>query len=411
MQQIKSVKGMHDLLPTDAKHYRALELVMIELAEKFGYGELRTPLVEHKNLFIRSVGSESDIVHKEMYSFNDQNGDELALRPEGTAACVRAGIEHGLFYGQKQRLWYLGNMFRRERPQKGRYRQFSQFGLEAIGFADQYIEVEIINLVCSLFKALEVNSRLEINHLGSNESRIKYVSELKKYLTLHIEHLDDDSKRRLNSNTLRILDSKNPNTQAILSSAPKISEFLSENEKAELNFITAKLSQLGIDYQINPRLVRGLDYYTGAVFEWIDQGLTLCAGGRYDSLVKQLGGNDTPAVGIAMGIERIVQACNKKLTERKSIAVLSNADAAFIKAYNYAEILRTETDYSVYFEHNNKLKPLVKLANQNNCGYAIILGQHELAEDKICLKNMSTGEQVLYNSLAEIIDTLENSNV
>lgn len=405
--QIKSVKGMHDLLPEAAETTRYLENTLIKIANSYGYSELRTPLLEQLNLFVRSVGATSDIVHKEMYSFEDQNGDLLALRPEGTAACVRAGIEHALFYGKKQRLWYLGNMFRRERPQKGRFRQFSQFGLEALGFAEPYIEVEIISLVSQILAELKINSTLELNHLGSNTVRSNFTKNLVAYLEKYKSELDADSQRRLSENPLRILDSKVKSTQEILQQAPSIADFFDANTQAQLDFIGKSLTNQGIEYKINHKLVRGLDYYTGAVFEW-QNNLTLCAGGRYDNLVEDLGGKPNPAVGIAMGLERLVAALSNQPAKTPKIALLCNHESAYGLAVEYAKKLRANIKPSVLLEYNpDKLKPMLKLANQNNCDFVIIIGEQELQANIINCKNLNTGIDVSLNNIDELINFLE----
>lgn len=408
---IKSVKGMHDTLPLDTLKIRAVEAKLMALASRFGYKEIRTPLVEQMSLFKRSAGDDSDVVNKEMYTFTDQNNDILALRPEGTAACVRAGIQHGLFYGQKQRLCYLGSMFRRERPQKGRYRQFNQYGLEAIGFADSYIEIEIIALVNAIFEGFGIQPVLELNHLGSAESRAVFTKDLTQYLLKFESELDPDSSRRLVNNPLRIFDSKDPNTQKILEHAPKVHEYLSAKEQKQLEFISQNLTKLGIDYTIQPSMVRGLDYYTGMVFEWQYKGLTLCAGGRYDNLVADLGGADCPAVGIAMGVERLIEASELSEQLEPSVSVLCNHLPAYTTAMKLANIIR-EHNISATCEYNEtKLKPLLKLANQIKSSYVILLGEQEFACDNIVAKNMLTAETFEFASIELFIEHLERQNV
>lgn len=303
---------MNDLLPEQSPVWQYLESTVKDVLSTYGYSEMRMPIVEQTNLFKRSIGEVTDIVEKEMYTFEDRNGESLTLRPEGTASCVRAAEEHGLLFNQMQRFWYQGPMFRYERPQKGRYRQFHQIGVETFGMANADIDAEVILLSARLWKRLGLldSVTLQLNSLGSNEARAEYKSALVEYLGERKDQLDEDSLRRLDSNPLRILDSKDPNTQLLLNEAPLLSEYLDEESRNHFAELTSILDSAGIAYELNPRLVRGLDYYCKTVFEWVTDKLgaqgTVCAGGRYDGLVKQLGGRDTPAVGFAMGIERLV---------------------------------------------------------------------------------------------------------
>ena len=303
---------MNDILPDVTPIWQYLESEVRAVFSMYGYSEIRMPVVEPTELFKRSIGEVTDIVEKEMYTFDDRNGDSLTLRPEGTAGCVRAGEEHGLLFNQTQRLWYQGPMFRYEKPQKGRYRQFHQIGLETFGMASADIDAEVIMLSARLWKRLGIldSVTLQINSLGSTESRQRYKQDLTEYLTKYYSELDEDSQRRLSTNPLRILDSKSESTQAILGDAPVLTDYLDEESKEHFEDLTNMLDQAGVKYQINPRLVRGLDYYCKTVFEWVTDKLgaqgTVCAGGRYDGLVQQLGGKPTPAVGFAMGVERLV---------------------------------------------------------------------------------------------------------
>ena len=303
---------MNDLLPEQSPVWQYLESTVKDVLSTYGYSEMRMPIVEQTNLFKRSIGEVTDIVEKEMYTFEDRNGESLTLRPEGTASCVRAAEEHGLLFNQMQRFWYQGPMFRYERPQKGRYRQFHQIGVETFGMANADIDAEVILLSARLWKRLGLldSVTLQLNSLGSNEARAEYKSALVEYLGERKDQLDEDSLRRLDSNPLRILDSKDPNTQLLLNEAPVLSEYLDEESRNHFAELTSILDSAGIAYELNPRLVRGLDYYCKTVFEWVTDKLgaqgTVCAGGRYDGLVKQLGGRDTPAVGFAMGIERLI---------------------------------------------------------------------------------------------------------
>ena len=312
MKKLSAIRGMKDILPVETPAWQYLEEVFRATVQSYGYQEIRFPLLEQTLLFKRSIGEVTDIVEKEMYSFDDRNGDNLSLRPEGTAGCVRAAEQHGLLYNQQQRLWYQGPMFRHERPQKGRYRQFHQFGVEAFGMAGPDIDAEIIRLAAELWRRLGVDShlRLEINNIGSADDRKKYAAELSAWLSSHESLLDEDARRRMHSNPMRVLDSKNPAVQELLPQAPKLQDFISESAAVHYERLLRLLDEAGTEYTFNPHLVRGLDYYNGCVFEWTTDTLgaqgAVCGGGRYDGLVAQLGGRPTPAAGFAIGIERLV---------------------------------------------------------------------------------------------------------
>ncbi len=312
MAKIQAIRGMNDILPDQTPAWRHLEACVEQVLDQFAYSEIRLPLVEKTELFKRSIGEVTDIVEKEMYTFDDRNGESLTLRPEGTAGCVRAAEEHGLLFNQVRRLWYRGAMFRYEKPQKGRYRQFHQIGVETFGMDNAAIDAEVIMLSARLWKALGLQNAvtLQLNSLGSNAARAAYREALVHYLNQHLDQLDEDSLRRLESNPLRILDSKDSGTQALLAGAPVLTEYLDDESRQHFAELCALLDRAGIAYEINTRLVRGLDYYCKTVFEWVTDSLgaqgTVCAGGRYDGLVKQLGGRPTPAVGFAMGVERLV---------------------------------------------------------------------------------------------------------
>jgi histidyl-tRNA synthetase len=312
LAKVKAIRGMNDILPEATPVWQYLEKKVKSTVSSFGYSEIRMPIVEQTELFKRSIGEVTDIVEKEMYTFEDRNGESLTLRPEGTAGCVRAGEEHGLLFNQTQRLWYQGPMFRYEKPQKGRYRQFHQIGVETFGMASAEIDAELIVLSAQLWESLGIldSVTLQLNSLGSNESRAVYKEALTTYLEKHFDALDEDSKRRLSTNPLRILDSKDAGTQAILSDAPVLSDYLDDESKEHFAHLTQLLEDAGVAYEVNPKLVRGLDYYCKTVFEWVTDKLgaqgTVCAGGRYDGLVQQLGGKATPAVGFAMGVERLI---------------------------------------------------------------------------------------------------------
>ena len=312
MAKIQAIRGMNDVLPDQTPAWQYLEQVMRDLLSAYAYQEIRFPIVEQTQLFKRSIGEVTDIVEKEMYTFEDRNGDSLSLRPEGTACCVRAAEQHGLLYNQTQKLWYMGPMYRHERPQKGRYRQFFQMGVEAFGMAGVDIEAEILLLSRDLWQRLGIADvlTLEINNLGTSEDRARYGEALKDYLLQHHDALDEDSQRRLEKNVLRILDSKSPVTQEILLAAPKLPDFISPESSASFSQLLAILQHAGISCQVNSSLVRGLDYYNGVVFEWTTDKLgaqsAVCSGGRYDGLSRQLGGTDTPGVGFALGMERLI---------------------------------------------------------------------------------------------------------
>ncbi|MFZ5619962.1 MAG: histidine--tRNA ligase [Pseudomonadota bacterium] len=308
---LQAIRGMNDILPDETGAWQQIEARFRELLGAYGYSEIRMPVVEKTELFKRSIGEVTDIVEKEMYTFEDRNGDSLTLRPEGTASCVRACIEHGLLHNQVQRLWYMGPMFRHERPQKGRYRQFHQVGVEAFGMEGPDIDAELILMTARLWRVLGLTDvSLEINSLGTAAARAAYRDVLVEYLGAHREQLDEDSQRRLHSNPLRILDSKNPAMQGLIEAAPRLADHLDVESQAHFAALRATLDAAGVAYRINPRLVRGLDYYSRTVFEWVTDRLgaqgTVCAGGRYDGLVEYLGGRPTPAVGFALGMERLV---------------------------------------------------------------------------------------------------------
>ena len=310
--KIQSLRGMHDLLPGNSEIWQYLEKKVADVLSRYSYQEIRFPVLEQTELFKRSVGEATDIVEKEMYSFEDRNGDQLSLRPEGTAGCVRACTEHGLLHNQTQRLWYSGPMFRHERPQKGRQRQFHQIGVEAFGLNGPDIDAELLLLTANLWKTLKIDSvvKLQINSLGTSTDRAHYRDKLVSYLMTHRDDLDEDSQRRLETNPMRILDSKNPEVQKIVDGAPQLNDFIDDDSRQHFEQLCGILDAAKVSYEINPRLVRGLDYYSKTVFEWVTDSLgaqgTICAGGRYDGLVEQLGGKPCPGVGFAMGIERLV---------------------------------------------------------------------------------------------------------
>lgn len=390
---------MNDLLPDETPVWQYLEDQLRNLLDRYGYREIRFPVLEQTELFKRSIGEVTDIVEKEMYTFDDRNGDSLTLRPEGTASCVRACEQHGLLYNQVQRLWYAGPMFRHERPQKGRLRQFHQFGVEAFGMAGPDIDAELIALTARLWRQLGVAEglKLELNTLGSSDSRRAYREALVAYLTPLNSSLDEDSQRRLHTNPLRILDSKSEQTQALLAEAPAFDDFLDEASREHFRELCGLLDAMDIPYVRNPRLVRGLDYYGLTVFEWTTERLgaqgTVCAGGRYDGLVEQLGGKPTPAVGFAMGIERLclLLEASDRLPEKKpqtDVYLVVSGDEARSAALGLAERLRNELPTLRLMTHcgGGGFKSQFKKADKSGAGWALIIGDEEARSGVVQLK-------------------------
>ncbi len=404
-KNIQAVRGMNDILPGETPRWQAVEAVFRRLMAAYGYGEIRLPIVEKTELFKRSIGEVTDIVEKEMYTFEDRNGDSLTLRPEGTAGCVRAGIQHGLLHNQVQRLWYLGPMFRHERPQKGRYRQFHQLGVEVFGLPGPDIDAELILMTARLWRELGMDHEvhLEINSLGSSEARRAYRDRLVAYLEAHEAELDEDSRRRLHTNPLRVLDSKNPAMQDLIEAAPKLMDHLDAESRAHFEDLCARLDAAGIAYRVNPRLVRGLDYYTRTVFEWVTDRLgaqgTVCAGGRYDGLVEQLGGRPTPAVGFALGLERLVallEARELPDTTTPHAYLLLAGEAAEQAGPLLAEKLRDALPQLRLLVHagGGSFKSQMKKADRSGARLALILGEDEMLAGNIAIKDLrGTGEQ------------------
>ncbi|MBZ0331099.1 histidine--tRNA ligase [Halomonas sp. ANAO-440] len=419
---------MNDLLPEHSSLWQYFEGTVQSLMQRYGYAEIRTPIVEQTALFARSIGEVTDIVEKEMYTFEDRNGDSLTLRPEGTASCVRAAMEHGLLHNQTQRLWYQGPMFRHERPQKGRYRQFHQVGLEAFGLDGPDIDAEVILLSARLWKELGLldHVTLELNSLGSNEARAAYRDKLVAYFEAHRDQLDEDSLRRLTSNPLRILDSKNPDMAPMLADAPRLMDHLDDESREHFEQLTKMLEAAGIDYTINPRLVRGLDYYCRTVFEWTTTALgsqgTVCAGGRYDGLVEQLGGKPTPAVGFAMGIERLVlllqtlELVPQDALDELDVYLLPMDDDATGSAMLLAEQLRTALPELRLQLHcgGGSFKSRIKKADKSGARLALLLGEDELANDRVTLKFLREArdqQSLSRNSLGTELATLLSGKV
>ena len=401
---VRSVRGMNDLLPPQTARWQRVEAVLREVAGRYGYQEIRTPVIERSDLFYRSIGEQTDIVEKEMYTFTDNNGDSLTLRPEATASCVRAGNEHGLLHNQTQRFWYTGPMFRHERPQKGRYRQFHQFGVEALGWPGPDIDAEIIALGERLWRTLGISGvSLEINTLGSASARAAFRDALRDYLVAHVDALDSDSQRRLQRNPLRILDSKDKGTQATLVGAPDLMDFLSDPELAEFSRLQDLLIAAKIDFKVNSRLVRGLDYYTGVVFEWVTDQLgaqsAVCAGGRYDTLVEQLGGTATPAAGFACGLERLIDLV--ALSEADSSSVRAEVFLVLVAAgaeelgVSYGEQLRDAGLDVLSNCGQGSLKKQMRRADASGAFVAVIVGDDERSQGTVSIKPLrSQGQQM-----------------
>ncbi|BCV40252.1 histidine--tRNA ligase [Shewanella algae] len=422
-KQIQAIRGMNDILPTQSPVWQKVEAVLRASVASFGYSEIRTPIVENTDLFKRSIGEVTDIVEKEMYTFADRNGDSLTLRPEGTASTVRAGNEHGLLYNQEQRLWYMGPMFRHERPQKGRYRQFHQFGVEVYGIKSADIDAEVLMLSASLWQKLGLTEHvsLELNTLGDSEERAAYREALVAFLEQHKDKLDEDSQRRMYSNPLRVLDSKDQQVQALLADAPALMDYLGEDSKAHFARLCELLEAVGIQYKVNPRLVRGLDYYNRTVFEWVTDSLgaqgTVLAGGRYDGLVSQLGGKETPAVGFAMGLERIVLLLetlelNADVAAEVDVYVTAMGDDCVIEAMKIAQELREKLPKLKVMSHcgGGNFKKQMKRADKSGAGFALIIGETELANNKVAVKPLrgdgaqqDVERQALADYLAELI--------
>lgn len=420
--KIQSIRGMNDLLPEQSATWQYLEKTVANVLARYSYSEIRFPVLEQTELFKRSVGEATDIVEKEMYTFADRNGDMLSLRPEGTAGCVRACNENGLLHNQIQRLWYTGPMFRHERPQKGRLRQFHQVGVEAFGLDGPDIDAELLMLTARLWKTLKIDHAvtLQINSLGSADDRANYRLALVDYLSARHDQLDEDSQRRLHTNPMRILDSKNANTQALLNDAPSLEDYINSDAKAHFQQLRDKLDAVGIDYQINPRLVRGLDYYSKTVFEWVTTHLgaqgTVCAGGRYDGLVEQLGGKACPAVGFAMGVERLVLLLDELGVVPDSVGQTVDVYLVAVgdvdsRTLVLAEKLRTACP-TIRLQTNcggGSFKSQMKKAGKSGAAVALVLGDDEAANKTVGVKLLrqdKAQETVGQEQLADYLTTL-----
>ncbi|MEI6334399.1 MAG: histidine--tRNA ligase [Methylococcaceae bacterium] len=402
---IQAIRGMHDVLPDQTPLWQYAEQTLRDVLSAYGYSEIRLPIVEKTELFKRSIGEVTDIVEKEMYTFDDRNGDSLTLRPEGTAGCLRACLEHGLLHNQVHRLWYYGPMYRHERPQKGRYRQFIQLGVETYGMSGPDIDAELILLMDRLWKKLGIRDkvRLQLNSLGTIAERLVYRETLVSYFQEHLEELDEDSLRRLETNPLRILDTKNPAMQKLVANAPELMAYLGAESLQHFNTLTATLNDLGISYEINTRLVRGLDYYSKTVFEWVTDELgsqgTVCAGGRYDGLIEQLGGKPNFAVGFAMGIERLLALMevsgNIPQTRTVDVYMIRVGEAAEREGLRFAETIRNEVP-GLKLQVNcggGSFKSQFKKADKIGAGYAIILGDDEVSRGEVSIKSLRNGEE------------------
>jgi histidyl-tRNA synthetase len=395
--EIQPIRGMNDVLPAQIGAWQRLESCIRELVASYGYEEMRVPIVEHTALFKRAIGEYTDVVEKEMYTFSDQGGDSLTLRPEATAGIMRALISNGMLRGQRHKLWCIGQMFRHERPQKGRYRQFNQLDLEAVGFPGPDVDAELIALTARLWRRLGIERvRLEINSLGTPESRRAYREKLIAYFRAHESALDSDSRRRLEGNPLRILDSKNPQMSAIVAGAPLLTDHLDPESREHFAALCAALDSIGVPYRVNPRLVRGLDYYSRTVFEWITDALgaqdAVCSGGRYDGLIAQLGGEPTPGVGFAMGMERVVellvQAGQAPAAPAADVYVVVNGARASAAGIGLVERLRDQLP-ARRFDLNlggGNFKAQFRRADRSGAALAVILGDDELARGVAAVK-------------------------
>ncbi|GKS69758.1 histidyl-tRNA synthetase [Nitrosomonas sp. PY1] len=408
VSSIKAIRGMNDILPSETYRWIYFEQVIHQWLASYGYRNIRTPILEQTDLFVRSIGEVTDIVEKEMYTFTDQlNNDSLTLRPEGTASCVRAVIEHSLLYSGPQRLYYLGPMFRHERPQKGRYRQFHQVGVEALGYGGPDVDAELMIMCSRLWKLLGISGlRLEIGTLGNSETRAAYRTHLLEYLERHRNKLDEDSLRRLHTNPLRILDSKNPELQETIENAPKLIEYLDSESKNHFDELQAILQDQGIAFMINLRLVRGLDYYNRTVFEWVSDQLgaqgTVCAGGRYDGLIEQIGGKSAPACGFAMGVERLLALMDQhdpaEMQSNLDCYIVHQGETTRDYAWKCAEFLRDKGLDVILHCGGGNFKAQMKKADASGAYYALIIGDEEVKTNQVTVKSLrQMSEQVRLN--------------
>ena len=414
---IQAIRGMNDITPGSSAVWQTLENIIKQTVASYGYQELRFPIVEKTELFARSIGEVTDIVEKEMYTFEDRNGDSLTLRPEGTAGCVRACIENGLLHNQMQRLWYTGPMFRHERPQKGRYRQFHQVGVEAFGMQGPDIDAELIIMSARIWQQLALNDlELQINSLGSVDSRRAYRDILVDYFSEHQSELDEDSQRRLHSNPLRILDSKNPDMQDLIERAPKLQDHLDQESVEHFHGVKELLDNVGIDFRVNPRLVRGLDYYNRTVFEWVTTQLgaqgTVCAGGRYDGLVEQLGGKPVAAAGFALGIERLVELVqdNLNLDVAPHVYFVIASENAIASGMKMSELFRSQLPGLRLLVNcgGGSFKSQFKRADKSGASVALVLGDDELANNTVSVKYLRKDKPQQSVSQDDLLAILQN---
>jgi len=415
----QAIRGMNDVLPSDVSVWQYVESVCRAVVGRYAYQEIRFPVLEKTALFQRTVGEVTDIVEKEMYTFLDRNGDSLSLRPEGTAACVRAAIQNGLLHNAIQRLWYVGAMYRHERPQKGRYRQFHQFGVESFGVSSVQMEVEQLLLAHRIFEELGISDviHLEINSLGSKDCRVRYKAALVEYFHQYRSLLDEDAERRLQTNPLRILDSKNPDVKKVVANAPLLSDYWSEESQGHFESVCQQLDMMGIDYTVNSRLVRGLDYYCHTVYEWVTDALgaqgTVCAGGRYDGLVEKLGGKPTPAVGFSMGLERVVLLMEEQESRQFPLHAywILVGEKAQAVGMQLAESFRDQLP-GLHFEvnvHGGSFKSQFKRADKSGALFALILGEDELASGVIGVKNLRERSSQQSMTETEVIALLKEA--
>ena len=414
-KSVQAVRGVKDLLPDAVARWQYVEAAARDVLHAYGYRELRLPVLEKTELFARSIGEHTDIVEKEMYTFEDRSGERLTLRPEGTAGCVRAGIEHGLLYNQVQRFWYTGPMFRHERPQKGRYRQFHQIGVEAFGLAGPDIDAEVILMSARLWRSLGLDGLvLHINSLGTAASRATYRDKLVGYLRTREAELDDDSRRRLDVNPLRVLDSKNPAMQDIVAAAPQLLDHLDDASRDHFERLRGYLDAVGVHYEVNPRLVRGLDYYSRTVFEWLTDKLgaqsAVCAGGRYDGLVELLGGKATPAIGFALGLERLIELLSLQESPvhdtRPQVYVAQAGPEQMTAALTLAESLRARGLRVELHCGGGNLGNQLKRADRSGARFALLLGESEQAADTVTMKDLRGSEAQRQVPRADVGDYL-----
>ncbi len=415
--KIAGVKGMNDMLPEDAAVWEKFEDTARAVAASYGYRQIRTPILEATGLFARGVGEATDIVEKEMYSFSDSmNGEQLTLRPEGTSAVCRCAIEHNITYNAPQRLWYFGPMFRHERPQRGRYRQFYQFGCEALGFGGPDVDIELLSLTARLWKNLGIKASLQLNSLGAAEERARHREALVAYFNENYDVLDEDSRRRLTTNPLRILDTKNPEMQAMVEAAPRLLDFLGEDSRRFLGMLEAGVQALGIEYTIKPRLVRGLDYYNHTVFEWVTDQLgsqgTICGGGRYDPLIEILGGRPTPAAGFAIGAERVIElvraAGGDAPVPACEIYIAHQGGHTEMTARQIGETLRDAGHSVIVHAGSTSFKSSMKRADQSLAQWAVICGENEVNAGQVAIKRLrdAKGNQQFADQMTISIESL-----